>query len=160
MILWNLKKVFSNKFWIIGAFIWAVLMFLPVYFFTLKDSHEIKMWMWDEYYYFVLTMDILLLVLFSIFLWATIYKMKYFWNKNTSKIGFLWGLLWTLVSGCASCSITLASVLWLWAFVSFLPYGWIELKIFSIILLIYVCFTTLRDLEVCKFKIVSAKKIY
>lgn len=153
MILWNLKRVFSSKSWIVWFLIWLVIMLIPTYFFTWKERHQMILWMWDNYFYFVLGLDIFLAILFAIFIGGTIYKMFYFWNRKPSKLGIIWWFLWTLVWGCASCSLTLASVLWLWAFMSFLPYNWLEIKVLSILLLIYVCFTTLKNLEVCNIKL-------
>lgn len=148
----NFLKILKSKYWIIWILLGLIIMLLPTYFFTWKERHWMIMWMWDNHFYFVLSLDIILAILFAIFVWATLYKMKYFWNPNPSKLWFLWWFLWSLVWGCASCSITLASYLGLASFMAFLPYGGIELKILSILLLIYVWFTTLKNLEVCNLK--------
>lgn len=153
MIFRNFLKIFSSKYWIIWSLIWFVIMSLPTYFFTLRDAHQMKMWMWDTHFYLVFGLDAILIFLFGIFLWWTLYKMVYFWNRKTSKIWFLGGFLGSLVWGCTSCSLTLASVLGLWSFMAFLPYWWLEIKIFSVLLLVYVCFNTLKNLEICNLKI-------
>lgn len=152
MIFKNLLKIFSSKYGIIWFLIWSMIILTPTYFFTWSWREQLVLWMWDIYFYSILFLDLFLAFLFAIFVWATLYKMTYFWNKKASKLWFLWWFLGALVWGCASCSLTLASVLWLWAFISFLPYGWLELKILSIFLLLYVCFTTLKNLWVCNIK--------
>lgn len=153
MIFRNFLKIFSNKYSIIWFFLWVFIMLLPTYFFTWKERHGMIMGMWDNYFYFMLSLDIFLAILFGIFLAGTLYKMIYFGNKKTSKLWFVWWFLGSLVWGCTSCSLTLASYLGLASFMAFLPYGWLEIKILSILLLIYVVFVTLKNLEVCNLKL-------
>lgn len=153
IFLKNFFKIISNKYWIIGMIIGAFLLWLPSYFISWKDSHNMRMWMWDTYYYFMLWLDITLTILFAIFVWATLYKIIKMWNvKNTNKLWFIGGFIGTIVWWCASCSITLATYLWLAGFISLLPYNGLELKIISIIILIYVCFVSVRDIDKCKIK--------
>jgi len=64
----------------------------------------------------------------------------------------LGGFLGVVVSGCPACSITLASYLGFASIVSSLPFFGIELKIVSLLLLLYVLYITLRDIDVCKVK--------
>lgn len=156
IIFRNLWKIFTSKYWIIWSIIWFIIMLLPVYFFTWKNRESLIFWYWDEYFYFILWLDTVLAILFGIFLGSTLYKMIYFGNRKASKIWFLWWFLWTLVWGCTSCSLTFASYLWLASFMAFLPYGWLEIKIISVLLLIYVCFSSLKNLEVCNLKLKKA----
>ena len=85
----NLKKVFTNKYWIIWVLLGFFIMSLPTYFFTWWSRHNIIFWEWDNYFYFILALDISLAIFFAIFLWATLYKMKYFSNKKVSKLCYL-----------------------------------------------------------------------
>lgn len=152
-IFLNLEKVIQNKIWIIWIFSWFLILWIPSYLITWRDSSSMRLWMWDEYYFSVMFLDIFLVVLFWIFIWATIYKIKFFWNKKASKLWIIWWFLWSLVTGCTSCSITLATYLGLAWVISLLPYGWLELKIISILLLVYACYQTLKNLEVCSLKV-------
>lgn len=152
LALRNLLKIFKNLYWILGIVFWGLLVWLPTYLLTWKDTHSMRVWMWEIKYFSMMWLDIFLVIFFAIFVWATLYKMKYFSNPSLNKFWFLWGFLWTLVWGCASCSITLASYLGLASIVAFLPYNWLELKILSIFILIYACFSTLKNLETCKIK--------
>ena len=148
----NLKKVFTNKYWLIWVLLGFFIMSLPTYFFTWWSRHNIIFWEWDNYFYFILALDISLAIFFAIFLWATLYKMKYFSNKKVSKLWFIGGFIWSLVWWCASCTLTFATYLGLSSILAFLPYHWVELKLLSIVILIYVCFITLKNLEVCNLK--------
>lgn len=157
IIFLNFFKVFKSLYWIIGFIIWFLLIWLPTYLLTYHDTHNMRMWMWDTHYFFMVWLDIFLAILFGIFIWATIYKMKYFWNnKWTSKLWVVGWFIWTVVWGCASCSITVATYIWLASFLSIFPYGWLELKVLSIFLLIYATYTTLKNLEVCNLKLKRA----
>jgi len=150
MIFKNFIKVLKSKIWIFGIIIGALFIIIPTYYFL--DSKMIIGNKWHNYLYFEIFLDILIIILFWIFVATTLYKMSYFSVKK-SWIWFLGGFLWILVSGCPSCTITLASYLWLAGFVSVLPYDWLELKIISVFLLMYVCYTSLKKLEVCELKI-------
>jgi len=105
--------------------------------------------------FFVIQMflDTAITLLFSLFLAATLYKMYRFRipEKKTG-VWMLGGFLGVVVSGCPACSITLASYLGFASIVSSLPFFGIELKIVSLLLLLYVLYITLRDIDVCKVK--------
>ncbi len=145
----NLIKIFKSKVWIFWIITGIILIVIPSYYFL--DYQMIIGNKGYIYLYFEIFLDILIAILFWIFLWATLYKMSYFSVKKTW-VWFLWWFLWILVSGCTGCTITFASYLGLAWFVSILPYGWLELKIISIFLLIYVCYITLKNLEICELK--------
>lgn len=153
IIFKNFWKVILSKIWIIWFVVWFFIMLIPTYFFTWSSKHSIILWKTHIYFYKLLSLDIFLAILFWIFLWATLYKMKYFWNKKASKLWILWWLLASIVWWCASCSITLATYIWLTWFISFLPYSWLELKILSILFILYACYSSLKNLEVCNLKL-------
>jgi len=146
----NLFKVLKSKiglFWIIFG---IVLIAIPSYYFL--DTNMVIGNKGYNYLYFEIFLDVLISILFWIFIGATLYKMSYFSVKKTW-VWFLGWFLGILVSGCPSCTITLASYLWLAGFVSVLPYDWLELKVISVFLLLYVCYTTLKKLETCELKL-------
>ena len=145
----NLLKVLKSKIWFVWMIFGVLLIIVPSYYFL--DYEMIIGNKGYVYLYIELFLDWVIAILFWIFIGATLYKISYFSVKKTW-IWFLWWFLGILVSGCPSCTITLASYLWLASFVSILPYDWLELKIMSVFLLIYVCYTTLVNLEVCKIK--------
>jgi len=150
MIIKNLIKVLKSKISLFWVFFWMILIAIPTYYFL--DSQIIIWNKWYIYYYFEMSLDILIMILFWIFVWSTLYKMAYF-NAWKTWVWFLWWFLWILVSGCPSCTITLASYFWLAWIVSVLPFWWIELKVISVLILFYVCYSTLKNLEVCNLKI-------
>ncbi len=150
MIIKNLIKVLKSKVSLFWVFFWMLLIAIPTYYFL--DSQIIIWNKWYTYYYFEMSLDFLIMLLFWIFLWATLYKMTYFSTWKTW-VWFLWWFLGILVSGCPSCTITLASYFWLAWIVSVLPFWWIELKVISVLILLYVCYSTLKNLEVCNLKI-------
>jgi hypothetical protein len=145
----NLVKVLKSKIWIFGIILGVVIIAIPSYYFF--DKQMIIWNFWYSYYLLELSLTILIAILFGLFLGSTLYKMKYFSVKKTW-IWFFGGFIWILVSWCPACSITIASYFWLAWIISVFPFWWIELKILSVILLLYVVYVTIRDLEVCKIK--------
>lgn len=98
--------------------------------------------------------EVLITLFWSLFFWASFYKIKYF--RHIKKRHTTWGIIgsffWILVGGCPACSITLASYLWLSSFLFLFPFWWLELKVIWLIILSISLYFTLRDLEVCKIK--------
>ncbi len=150
----NLKKVLIKKTSLLATFIWIVAIWSLFYYF---NNYELTIWnMWYTFYMVEFSLDIIIAILFWIFIWATIYKMTYFSisssNKKSNIIWWLWWFFWVLVTGCPACSITLASYLWLASILSVLPFYWVELKVLSFLMLLYVVYDILNTLEVCKVK--------
>jgi hypothetical protein len=152
LILLNLKKVLTKKSSLIAIII-AILSiwFLFLYF---KNTDLIIGNLWLTFYISELILDILVAILFWLFIWSTVYKIMYFaWpTKKTMWVWWVASFFWILVSGCPSCSITLASYLGFASILSVLPYHWIELKVLSFIMLLYVVYDTLKTLEICNIK--------
>jgi hypothetical protein len=152
LILLNLKKVLTKKSSLIATII-AILSiwFLFLYF---KNTDLIIGNLWLTFYISELILDILVAILFWLFIWSTVYKIMYFaWpTKKTMWVWSIASFFWILVSGCPSCSITLASYLGFASILSVLPYHWIELKVLSFIMLLYVVYDTLKTLEICNIK--------
>jgi len=147
----NLLKVLKSKIWIFGIILGSVIIALPSYYFFDK---EMIIWnFWYNYYLLELSLIIIISILFWLFLWASLYKIIYFSKiEKKSSLWLFWWFIWILVTGCPACSITLASYFGLASVISVFPFWWIELKIISVFLLLYVVYTTIRDLEVCKIK--------
>lgn len=144
----NLLKILNSKIWIFGIILWIAIIIIPSYYFFELD---LVIWnFWYNYYIFEMVLTIWISILFWLFLGSTFYKIK---SINNQK--WLWMFGWflgVLVSWCPSCSITFASYLGLWSIISIFPYWWIELKIISFLILLYVVFTTIKNLDVCKIK--------
>ncbi len=106
-----------------------------------------------SYAYAVIIFDILNILLTTLFIAATTRKRTHFGKKNTKNSrGIIGSFFATLVSWCPSCSITLATYLWLSTFITALPRWWIELKIIGALILLYVCYDTIKNLTVCKMR--------
>ena len=149
MITKNLIKILKSKIWIFGIILGIAIIAIPSYYFF---DWEMIIWnFWYNYYLLELSLTITIAILFGLFIGSTLYKMKYFSVKK-SWIWFLAWFIWILVSGCPACSITIASYFGLATIISVLPFWWIELKIISVFMLLYVVYITIRDLEVCKIK--------
>ena len=118
-------------------------------YFTNLDLTIGNMWAWFAYTEVV--MYSIFVLLFSLFVSASVYKRRYFshFNVKTSSVWSLWGIFGVLVAGCPACSITLASYLWLASLIGLLPYKWLELKILCIVLLGYACRKIIKDIDTC-----------
>ena len=152
LIFKNLKKVLLKPSSLISTIIaiiaiWAL-------FNHFKNSELIIGNLGLTFYITELTLDIFIALLFWLFVWSTVYKMLYFSTPTKKHLWVWWfaSFFWILVSGCPACSITLASYLGLASILSVLPYNWIELKVLSFIMLLYVVYDTLKTLEVCSIK--------
>lgn len=145
----NAIKVVSQKLFIVYFTLWALLIISPSYFFL-----DIELVKWNIGAWFVYTEIILTAIsaiLFGFFAASMMYKISCFSPKR----GAEWALGWVfvaLVSGCPSCSITLAYYIGLAGLISSLPYHWLELKVLWIALISYAIFDQLKYLEVCKIK--------
>ncbi len=151
-IIQNLKKVLSSKTPVISTIIAIILIGSLFNYFS--DRELIIGNMWYGYYIFELSLEIIITILFWLFIWSTVYKIKYFSKPNKKHLWIWWvaSFFWIIVAGCPTCSITLASYLWLASILAVLPYYWLELKVISVFLLVYVVYDTLKTLEVCKIK--------
>ncbi len=156
LILINLKKVLTKQ----SSLITTIISILSIWsLFLYFKNTELIIWnLWITFYIVELCLDIFIALLFWLFIWSTVYKIMYFaWpTKKTMWVWWIASFFWVLVSGCPSCSITLASYLWFASVLSVFPYHWIELKVLSLIMLLYVVYDTLKTLETCNIK--KAKK--
>lgn len=146
----NIIKILQSPIWNIWIIIGMAIIAVPTIYFIEKD-----LIIWNLWYYFYITeviLSVIIWILFWLFIGATLYKIQYFQVKKSWAWFFGW-ILGVLVSGCPACSITLASYIWLAGLISTLPYYGLELKVLSIILLLYSCYSTLKSLELCSIKI-------
>lgn len=149
----NFIEVFSNRKYILLSFTTFSIFLLTFYFFS---DYKLICGNYGNLHLNILILtQILISMLFALFLSFTSYKFITFSSfspteQTTSTIGVFFG---TLVTGCTSCSLTLASYLGLAGIISLLPYGGLELNILSVVLLLIGTFFTLKNLKVCKFKI-------
>ncbi len=154
MILDNLLKIVKSKIWIFGIILGIAFIVMPYYYFsdfnTILSCFEYNCYKFD-FFLSELILTILITILFWIFFGATLYKLKYFSVKKSGVWFFAW-LIWILVTGCPACSITFASYFGLAGIISIFPFWGLELKIISVIMLLYVDYVTIRDLEICKIK--------
>lgn len=148
----NLKIVFQNK----KNFFYLFLLFFIFFslFFLLSDYEIVKGNYGETHFQILIITQFLISLLFSFFIILSINKYLYFKGPSsientTSIIGIFFG---SLVTGCTSCSITLASFIGLAGFISALPQGGLELNYLSIILLSYSNYSLLKNFSVCKLK--------
>jgi len=149
MIIRNIIKVFNSTIWIVWIITGIAIIAIPSYYFMEKDLVIGNLWYW--FYVWEMILSVTISILFWLFIWTTLYKIKYFSLKKWS-IGIFGWFLGVLVAGCPACSITLASYIWLASIISVFPFYGIELKFLSVFFLIYAIYIWLRDLEVCKIK--------
>ncbi len=145
----NLKKLFYKKASLSAFFIWILIISLPSYFFT--NSLQVIWNLWKAFYYTEITLTVIISLLFGTFLASSVYKFTFFSTKKYW-IGLFWWFIWLVVSGCPACSITLASYLGLASIISVFPFYWIELKFVSAIMLLFVNYSIIWNLEVCRVK--------
>lgn len=150
--LTNFKKIGTDH---IALWAWFVALLITGWlwrYFTNLDLAIGNMWAW--FAYTEVAMYSIFVLLFSLFISASVYKRRYFgsFNIKTSGTWSIWGIFGVLVAGCPACSITLASYLGLASLISLLPYKGLELKILWIILLGYACRHIILTLDTCEIK--------
>jgi len=156
----NFKKALLSPSGIFSFLLWAFLIALLSFYFL--DSELVRGNLWAWFLYTEIILSICISLLFGLFMATSIYKFQYFskaWKKS-EVTGWLGWLIWVLVSGCPSCSITLASYVGLAGTISLFPYNGLELKVLSVGLLMYAVYKNLMTLEVCKVKYISKKKFF
>lgn len=87
---------------------------------------------------------------FGLFVASFSYKRFTFSSvKEQQHSGWFWSILTAIVSGCPSCSITLATYLGLAGVLSALPFGGLEVKGIATVLLIWSVISNIKKLFVC-----------
>jgi hypothetical protein len=98
-------------------------------------------------------LDVSVLVLLFGLTKLFVYKyINVWWGDRGSGLWLWGGILSLIVTGCPACSIWLASYLGLSAFISWLPYDGVELKILSVLLMWYAVCDMWKKLDVCEIK--------
>jgi len=103
---------------------------------------------------FSVTYAIIELVL-HVFLWfglaflSAIFVTKPRYKKTSSLIWWIWATLGAIITWCPVCWVTLMSMLWLVSFLSFLPRFGLEIKLFSLLLLLRSIDYSLRNFDTC-----------
>lgn len=148
----NFKEVFQNKKYLLLTFI--LFLIFQTIFYIISEYNLIQGNYGTYILYFEIILQLLISILFSMFIVITIYKFNLynkisFKENSTASIGSFLGIL---VVGCPGCSITIASYIGLAGLVSYLPYDGFELKVLSVVLLLYAIYLTSRDLKICKIK--------
>lgn len=152
MIKENLIEVFSQWKYASGALVTGSL--LSIIFYLLTDWQIIFSYQ-VFYLWALISLQIIIIVLFGLFFPITIYKYVKFSSisvkeNSSSLVGTFLGYL---ITGCPTCTFTLASFLGLASIISLLPWYGLELKIIAVPMLVYANYSTLKNLQVCKTKI-------
>lgn len=145
----NISLVLKDRRSMISCLVTFIVIWSIIY--EMTDYPLIKGNLWHNYYIIWIVTDILFLILFSFFVAWFVYKSLLFWsNKNIWwRLG---GFLSVLVTWCTSCSITIASYIWLAWLISLLPWWGIEIKIIWLLLIWYAVYDTYNKLTECKVK--------
>ena len=103
----------------------------------------------DIYANTTLALIVLIAVLFGMNIAALVYKIKESAKIQTSTATSttIGSFLAILVAGCSVCGVTIASFLGLTALVSLLPYHGLELKLLSVVLLLYSTHSLLKPTQ-------------
>lgn len=97
-------------------------------------------------------------ILFGVNMALVIEKIKILRKSSSLKLTFGVGIVSLAATGCASCGLSLASLVGLGGVIALLPFGGIELYTLSIILLVCILFYNLNSYaKICKIKPTSGK---
>lgn len=149
----NFKLVFSK--WQYGLIAFIVFALFESIFVFFSNSEITKVNIGVGFFYIELVSQVLIALLFGVFVAVSIFKLLFFADfskKKRSSLGVFSGLISVLVAGCPACSITLASYVGLAGFFSVFPFYGLELKVLTVPLLLWVNFSILRDLTSCSLK--------
>ncbi len=101
-----------------------------------------------------IALSMMMIFWFPLFLIAVVYRGWKFGKKENMSgktwVGLVWGILWTIISGCSCCGLTLAAYFGFIPLMTLLPYDGLEIKILATFSLLYALFSTLKNLESCQ----------
>lgn len=159
----KIKNIVSNKISVLSFIISFIAM--GSFFLYFSDFELIEGNYWKNYLYLDYFLNFLISFLFAFFLASNIYKSVNFWefNKKSWLFWFIWTFFWVLITGCPTCSLTLAYYLWLasvfsasvsvfWNEINLFPFWGIEIKVLWVVFLIYSIYINLKNLDSCKLK--------
>lgn len=147
--VYNLSLIFGDRRSLLVSILVFVITIMMIFYIT-----DYKLLRWNIgllYANIWFAIDILFALLFAVFIGWFVYKTLLFWS---SKNVWWWfgGFLSVLVTGCTSCTITLASYIWLGSLIALLPFWGMELKVLWLILVIYGVYDSVSHLTECKVK--------
>ncbi|MDP2103701.1 MAG: hypothetical protein Q8K26_02145 [Candidatus Gracilibacteria bacterium] len=148
----NLRKIFSRPQCILVFFVASALIGSVFWYFSNFALTHGNLGI--EYAFVELTLQILITLLFALFVAATVYKIIHFshFSRKHSGAGVVAGFLGTLIVGCPACSISIVTYLGLTGVVGLIPGGGMTLKVASVLILIFTDIYLLRNLEVCSVR--------
>lgn len=149
----NFKEVFTKLKYVIFSLI--VFLLIAYMFFIFTDFDLIEGNFGTIYLWTQIVFQVLISLLFAIFLPVSVYKYVKFssFSAKENASSFFGTFIGVLVAGCPACSITLASYIGLAGIVSLLPWYGLELKIIAVPMLMYANYSILKDLNTCKLKL-------
>ena len=145
----NFLKILKQKLFIVYFLLWILIILTPSYFFL--DVELVKWNLGMNFLRAEIFLTISSAILFGIFLASIMYKIRYFSPKAWAEWAVWWAFV-MIVTGCPTCSLTLAYYVWLSWIISSLPYSGLELKALWLLLIAYAIYDNLKHLEVCKIK--------
>ena len=147
----NLLLIIKNPYAVWGGIlVWWILWYVIEYF---SDRALIFGNFWSTYASINLIFDIINIILMWLFVASFIYKQRLFGTSSkNNQSGWFGSITSVIVSGCPSCSITLASYLGLASFFALLPYNGLELKIVGTAILFWSVYNNIKKLTTCKRK--------
>ena len=108
--------------------------------------------------YLDITLSLIMIGIFPIFLLWILYKSLLFGRKNSHKKNIIWGIGWmigTILSWCTCCSASLITYLWLTGFIVQFPiieHNLLLIKGIWTLLMILACIDVLKNLQSCKMQ--------
>ena len=149
-ILKNLK----TKKYIFIVIICALPMFIMSYYLTVAHIYEKSIVLYSQLFgigftLVTLVLNLAIAIFFGIYIALLFYKKEVVKNKSISdKITGIGGTAAAiLASGCPACGLPLFAFLGFGAFISYLPYKGIEIKIISLILLLISIYLITKNIE-------------
>ena len=146
----HLKDVFKDKRYLVFfIFVCGGIYYL----FDLFTYKQLIIGNYGEIYYFShLISQIIISLLFALFLTMSVYKFIAFssYSAKDGSTSFFATFVGILAAGCPACSITFASYIGLAGLLSLFPYDGLELKIIAIPLLGYANYSLSKSLYTCK----------
>lgn len=145
----NFKKVFSDWRYILLSFSIMLIFGSIFYIFSNMDMTIGNLGL--TYFIIEVTTQVLITILFAIFVPVSIYKIILFSDysvkeSSTSVVGAMVGVA---VAGCPACSITLASYIGLAGVFSVFPFYGLELKVITVPILFWTNWSVLKKLNTC-----------
>ncbi len=147
----NLKLMLSSRPSLISGVLIAGVFWIMIDYFS---DRALIAWNYGTTYG---TVNIIFDVISALFIWFFVASFVYktFTFRTIEKENSFWRIGWffvALVGGCGSCSLTLATYLWLASFLTFMPRGWLELKILWALILWWAVRKNINTLLECKMK--------